>query len=167
MSTWAKPPAPATFCAKYPTAQTCIGGQPACTYCHTSPPTRNAFGMSVESTLLPGAMRPLSDGDFQMALPAALSAAESLDSDGDGVSNLLEIQKGTLPGDPGSLPRDVPCGAGTNPSYSVCKYDNRYVYRKMVIDFCGGSPAYADLEAFGLMTSAEQTARSTWCSTTA
>ncbi len=159
MSTWAKPPAPSTFCAKYPTAPTCTGGQPACTYCHSSPPTRNAFGLSVESKLLPGAMRPLSDGDFQMALPGALSAVEGLDSDGDGVTNLVEIQKGTLPAEAASLPRDVPCGAGINPSYTVCKYDNRYVYRKMIIDFCGGSPAYADLEAFSAMTSAQQTAR--------
>src|SRR5258706_6319544 len=83
----AKPPAPATFCAKYPTAPTCVGAQPACAFCHASPPARNAYGMAVESSLAPGLPRPLSDTDFQNALPSALAAAESADSDGDGRSN--------------------------------------------------------------------------------
>src|SRR6185295_13192314 len=93
----AKPPAPAAFCMKYPTAPTCIGGQPPCVFCHAGPPVRNAFGMAVEAGLLPGAPRPLSDADFVMGLPAALAAAENQDSDGDGVTNLVEIQKGTFP----------------------------------------------------------------------
>src|SRR5207244_3905209 len=131
---WAKPPAPATFCTKYPQAPVCIGGQPTCALCHVSPPTRNVFGMAVEAGLLPGAPRPLSDTDFAMGLPAALAAAESQDSDGDGVSNLVEIQKGTLPADPKSYPNDVPCAGGANPAYHVCHYDYRFAYRKVVLD---------------------------------
>ena len=156
---WGKPPGPSTFCAKYPSAPACTGGQPACTYCHSSPPTRNAFGLSLEAALVPSAMRPLTDGDFQAALPGALSAAEGLDSDGDGVTNLVEIQKGTLPGEASSAPRDVPCGGGGNPRYSVCKYDTNYVFKKLVVDFCGGNAKYEDLEVFRALTPAAQVAR--------
>src|SRR5262249_35816832 len=80
----AQPPGPATFFSKYPGVPACTGPQPACTYCHVSPPTRNAFGMSVEARLYPFAPRPLSDSDYAMGLPAALSAVEGEDSDGDG-----------------------------------------------------------------------------------
>ncbi|MBX7097595.1 MAG: hypothetical protein K1X89_07780 [Myxococcaceae bacterium] len=154
----AKPPAPGVFCTKYPTAPVCTGGQPACTYCHSSPPTRNAYGAKVETALVPTAPRPLSDGDFSMALPAALGAAESADSDGDGYSNLLEIQRGTFPGDPRSFPAPLgPCDGPKNPGYAVCTVDNRYLFRKVQLDFCGFSPTYDALEAFA--KSSDQTAR--------
>ncbi len=159
VTAWGKPPAPSTFCVTYPTSPTCTGGQPACTYCHSSPPTRNAFGLSLEAKTAPGATRPLSDGDFQAAMPGALRAIEATDSDGDGVSNLVEIQKGTLPGEASSVPRDVPCGLGTNPTYKVCKYDYRYAVKKLVIDVCGGSPGFADLEVFSALSPAAQEPR--------
>ncbi len=155
----AKPPGPSTFCAKYPTAPVCTGGQPACTYCHSSPPARNAFGLAVESHLAAGAPRPLSDGDFQAALPAALSAAESADSDGDGASNFVEIQKGTLPAERSSVPQMTACGFGTNPSYAVCQYDAKYTYRKVLLDFCAGSPTFDDLDAFSKLSKDDQLAR--------
>jgi hypothetical protein len=153
----AKPPGPATFCATYPTAPVCMGGEPACTYCHTSPPTRNVYGMSVESHLLVGAPRPLSDNDYAMGLPAALHAAENEDSDGDGVSNIVEIQKGTAPSDPQSYPADIQCAGPTNPSYTVCTYDPRYVYRKVLLDFCGYSPTYAQMQSFDALALPAQT----------
>lgn len=145
---WAKPPAPALFCQKYPTAPACAGGQPACTYCHVAAPQRNVYGAALETWIAPGAPRPLSDGDFSTALPAALASIENLDTDGDQVSNLVEIQKGTLPGDAHSFPSDLPCAGGNNPQYKVCHYDLRYVYRKLVLDFCGNSPVYAQLKQF-------------------
>jgi hypothetical protein len=145
---WAKPPGPATFCQKYPTSPTCSGTQPACTYCHTSPPTRNAYGIAIELHLLPGQARPLSDTDYAMALPGALAAVEGDDSDGDGFSNLVEIQQGTLPGDAESHPRNVACSGANNPGYQVCKYDYRYAFRKVALDFCGFSPTYAQLVQF-------------------
>ena len=148
----AKPPAPATFCAKYPMAAACVGGQPACSYCHTSPPLRNAYGTALETVLLPGSTRPLSDADFQMALPAALTAVEAADSDMDGVSNLVEIQKGTLPADKKSFPNDIPCAGGVNPAYKVCQYDSRYVFKKVLLDFCGASPVYEDMQYFDTQT---------------
>jgi hypothetical protein len=157
---WAKPPGPSTFCAKYPQSAACTGAQPACTYCHTSPPTRNAYGTSLEAALLPSAPRPLSDTDFQNGLPAALTAIEATDSDGDGVTNLVEIQKGTLPGDVKSFPNDVPCaGGGTNPRYKVCAYDYRYVFIKLRLDFCGGSPTYAEVQSFMAVPEAQKAAQ--------
>lgn len=153
---WAKPPAPQAFCAKYPTAPACVGTVPACTYCHGSPPTRNAYGTAVEMALVPQAPRPLSDGDFTTALPGALSAAEALDSDGDGVSNLVEIQKGTLPGDVHSKPADGTCASGENPNYALCRYDFRLVFRKVSLDFCGVSPTYEALQTFLAKSDAEK-----------
>ena len=144
----AKPPAVGVFCQKYPNSQECAGKQPSCTYCHVAPPQRNAFGTAVEMNLAPGMPRPLSDSDFAAALPAALTAAEQLDSDGDGVTNLIEIQQGTLPGDPNSKPGSAGCQAGENPQYSVCQYDLRHAYKKALLDFCGGSPTYAQVKAF-------------------
>jgi hypothetical protein len=154
----AKPPGPAAFCVKYPSAPVCSGGQPACTYCHTSPPTRSAYGASLEAHLLPGAARPLSDGDYTMGLPAALTAAEGADSDGDGVTNVVEIQKGTNPSDARSFPLDTACAGPANPAYRVCAYDRRYAIRKVVLDFCGFSPTYAQLKQFDAASEAEQLA---------
>lgn len=145
---WAKPPAPAAFCAKYPSSQQCNGTQPACTYCHVAAPQRNAYGAALENVMLPGAPRPLSDGDFTMALSGALTAVEALDSDGDNVSNLIEITRGTHPADPNSFPRDIPCAGGANPQYKVCSYDLKYTYRKLLLDFCGFSPTYGMIRTF-------------------
>jgi len=92
----AQPPAVGVFCQKYPNSPQCLGQQPSCTFCHIAPPQRNVFGAAVEMNLAPGMPRPLSDSAFAAALPAALAAAEQLDSDGDGVSNLMEIEQGTF-----------------------------------------------------------------------
>jgi hypothetical protein len=150
----AKPPGPSVFCSKYPTSPLCVGQLPACTTCHVAAPQLNGYGTAVQQWLAPGAPRPLSDGDFSTALPAALAAVESQDSDGDGVSNLVEIQKGTLPGDPKSFPNDVPCAGGYNPQYGVCHYDARYVYKRLELDFCGASPTYAQVQAFAALDDA-------------
>ncbi len=148
-----------TFCARYPTSSVCVGAQPACTYCHTSPPDKNDFGAALGAKMPPVSVpRPLSDPDFATALNGALIAIEAADSDADGVTNLIEIQKGTFPGDKKSFPSDIPCGGGTNPSYSVCKYDYKYVYRKLLLDFCGTSPTYDLLEAFTKTPDAQKVA---------
>jgi hypothetical protein len=145
----AKPPAGTVFCAKYPASPECVGRQPSCAYCHVAPPQRNAFGAALEPNLAPTAPRPLSDGDFSMLLPAALTAVEGLDTDGDGASNLVEIQKGTQPADPASKPAtDRACAGAENPQFTVCRYDLAYAYKKVLLDFCGASPTYAQLQAF-------------------
>ncbi|WP_257447276.1 hypothetical protein [Archangium lipolyticum] len=156
----AKPPAGGVFCNTYPSAPACTGQQPACTYCHVAPPQRNDFGAAVASELAPGAPRPLSDNDFAAALPTALRAVEALDSDGDGVTNLVEFQKGTLPADPRSVPAETGgCSGGTNAQYDVCRYDARFAYKRVLLDFCGLSPTYAQLKAFAALSADEQRAK--------
>ncbi|WNG35508.1 hypothetical protein F0U61_18885 [Archangium violaceum] len=156
----AKPPAGSVFCTTYPSASVCTGQQPSCTYCHVAPPQRNSFGAGLESHLAPGAPRPLSDNDFAYALPTALRAVEAADADGDGVPNLVEIQRGTLPADANSFPVDTGgCAAGTNPQYDVCRYDTRFAYRRVLLDFCGQSPTYAQLKEFAALNADEQRAR--------
>jgi hypothetical protein len=151
----AKPPAVTIFCQKYPSSQQCTGQAPSCTLCHVAPPQRNAFGTAIEMSLAPGMPRPLSDASFSAALPAALAAVEMLDSDGDGASNLAEIEQGTLPSDPSSKPGAAGCQGGENPQYSVCKYDLRYAYKKALLDFCGRSPSYAQVKDFAALPSDE------------
>ncbi|EAU68700.1 hypothetical protein [Stigmatella aurantiaca] len=148
----AKPPAGGVFCATYPSAPTCTGQQPSCTYCHVAPPQRNAFGSALEAFLAPGVPRPLSDSEYAAALPAALIAVEGTDADGDGFSNLEEILRGTLPADASSVPVDTGgCAAGGNPQYDVCRYDFRFAYRRVLLDFCGQSPPYAQLQSFAAL----------------
>ncbi len=144
----AKPPAGGVFCQKYPTSPECVGKQPSCTYCHIAPPQRNVFGTMLEKSLALGMPRPLSDADFSTALPSALTAVEAQDADGDGVSNLEEIQRGTQPADPSSKPGSNACQGGDNPQYSVCRYDLRHAYKKVLRDLCGVSPSFADVNAF-------------------
>ncbi len=78
------------FKAKYPDAKA-LGGK--CSTCHTmslpkkdGPHDNNAYGADLAKTKK-------KDGTYDFA------AIEKKDSDGDGVSNLDEITKGTNPGD--------------------------------------------------------------------
>lgn len=146
-----KPVAPATFCEVYPASPACKGGQVTCNYCHDKselPATWNAYGTAVKGNLLPGAPRPLSDSDFSKGLPAALAAVEALDSDGDGATNEDEISAGTFPGQSKSVPQVGSCPPEPNGDYDVCRYDPRYVFRKLHVDFCGRSPTFDQVEAF-------------------
>lgn len=145
----ALPIGPNLFCDVYPNAPACLAGLPACTYCHEgTPPARNAFGRSVEMNLLPGAPRPLTLADYAANIGDALHAAEGLDADGDGFSNLDEIDAGTSPSDGRSSPNSIVCGEGVNPAYDVCAYDPIYVFKKLRLDFCGTSPTYLEIERF-------------------
>ncbi|MBS1728822.1 MAG: hypothetical protein JST51_19050 [Armatimonadetes bacterium] len=67
-----------------------------CEECHTKPPKRNAFGKAVKD-----ALDQTQDG---MLTKEVMKPLEQQDSDGDGVSNIDEINAGTLPGDPNSKP---------------------------------------------------------------
>jgi hypothetical protein len=146
----AKPVAPPEFCAVYPQAPACASGAVSCELCHTSPPARNSYGAQLEAALLPGASRPLADGDFLEALGEALQEIEGLDADGDGVKNLEELLAGSWPADAASAPggeRVCPEGP-VRVGWDVCRYDQRYVWKKLHLDFCGRSPSLSETKAF-------------------
>jgi uncharacterized membrane protein len=72
------------------------GSNATCKTCHTEPPKRNDFGKAVGAAL---------DETGEQALTKKLlETIEKKDSDGDGFSNIDEINAGTLPGDPKSKP---------------------------------------------------------------
>jgi hypothetical protein len=102
---------------------------------------------------LPGTPRPLSDALYLSGLPDALRAAESLDADGDGASNLEEFEAGTLHVDATRLPsRTLGCDseqralASAQP-WNTCAYDPAYALTRIGLDFCGRSPTRSELEA--------------------
>lgn len=150
-SAWALPVAPGAFCEVYPEAPTCLAGLPACTYCHAgTPPTRNVFGEMLEAKILPGMARPLTAEQFLGALPTALAEIEGEDADGDAYTNGDEILAGTFPGDDLSRPDEIECAGkrGVNDQYDVCNWDARYAFKKVMLDFCGRSPSWEQMQAF-------------------
>lgn len=134
----AKPTGPVLLCERYPGIPECSGKVAACTTCHRAPPERNGYGDALKVKL---------GADFDASLPAALAAVESLDSDGDGATNLVELKAGTNPGDPASVPRPTENGEGVNPDYAVGQWDPAFAYRRALVAFCGRSPTYAELQA--------------------
>jgi hypothetical protein len=152
-SATAKPAAAVAFCSVYATSKICETGTAPCTTCHTNPPGRNTFGAQVESRLLPGEKRPLSDAAFTAGLPNALKAIEQEDADGDGFPNLAEILGGTLMADATSTPRPLACAADVSAKaaggrWNVCGYDPVYAFKKVNLDFCGKSATRADIATF-------------------
>ncbi len=144
----ALPVAPTIFCERYPEAAACKTSLPACTLCHTIPPTRNRYGASISAALLPAAPRPLSASDFAEGLSAALAAVESADADGDQFSNLDEILAGAHPADPDSYPREGTCPLpGEQLGWNPCASDPSYTLKKVSLDFCGHSPTRAQMDA--------------------
>ena len=147
----ARPPGPGVFCDLYPDAPACETSAPDCTFCHTTPPALNAFGAAISEVLLPGEPRPLSDEAYSEGLPAALSAVEPLDPDGDGFSNFEEFVGGSFPGDGQSMPSGLDCGAVPDdwqPTYQVCEFDFEFAFKKVRLDFCGQSPSRTEVDAF-------------------
>lgn len=136
------PSAPVLFCEHYPTAPACVGSGISCDYCHAGVPTRNRYGASVSEALLPSQPRPLSADAFEASLREALTAVEAVDSDGDGVTNGLEISAGTLPRDAKSFPSDLSCAGPDNPQYRACEYDAAFAFKRVWLDFCGESPPF-------------------------
>jgi hypothetical protein len=140
----ARPIAPELVCRTYPNIPDCSGSLVTCSHCHSSvyPTSWNAFGASVKSKLAPG-------DAFEAALPDALAGLEQEDADGDGLSNLEELELGTAPGDAASgwSAAPAPEGAG-NPQYDVGNYDYAFAYRRVMILYCGASPTYDQRQAF-------------------
>jgi hypothetical protein len=91
------------FNSKYGTAGTVLD---TCTLCHTSVPARNPYGMDFLNAGANG---------------AALDAIANIDSDGDGATNIVEINALTFPGDPASIPA-VSVGLPVPGTQSVFSY---------------------------------------------
>jgi hypothetical protein len=81
-----------------------LAGSGNCTVCHTGIPALNSYGSDFKN-----------HGKNQ----AALTAIESLDSDGDGFSNKVEIDAGTYPGDLNSHPTASDTEAPTVTGFSI------------------------------------------------
>ena len=143
-----QPTGPASFCEVYPDAPACASGEVACTACHTTPPSLNVYGADIAAALLPDQERPLSSELYTAHLGEALLAVESLDSDGDGVSNLDEILGGSSPSDAQSTPAPSTCVDEDDDGWSLCGYDAQYAYKKVMLDFCGRSPTLGERAAF-------------------
>ncbi len=158
----ALPVGPSTFCAQYPTAASCRSSAPDCGYCHTIPPTRNAYGAALAGALLPGTARPLAPEAFAAGLGAALVAIESADTDGDGASNLEEILLGTIPADRGSYPIKGGCPGPTEQlGWDPCGVDLAYTLKKISLSFCGHSPSRDQVLALKGASDPEQLLRET------
>lgn len=142
----AMPEAPAVFCETYPEAPTCSTGTTDCSTCHSDSgaPAHNLYGADLRAAF-PGDPA----DDFAGLLPEALRAIEDLDSDGDGRSNLEEITIGTPPGQASSAePECDPQPEGRNTGWDVGVYDPVFAYKRVLLDFCGRSPRYEELQAF-------------------
>ncbi|TNE44268.1 MAG: hypothetical protein EP343_31450 [Deltaproteobacteria bacterium] len=141
----ARPSAPGTFCGLYADSPLCASGQVECKTCHTAtPPGVNPFGQQVKDAM--GADgKPLSHEAFTSGLQQALKKIEGMDADKDGVTNLVEIQKGYAPGDASVKPTEsVAC----EPGQPGCGYDYIRAYKKVSQDFCGQMVSFEDLEKF-------------------
>lgn len=154
-SALALPTGPEAICTVWPAAADCAAGQPDCTACHTVPPARNAFGLDLQARL-EGA--PFDGDTFKAAAIAALPGLAEIDSDGDGVDNLTELEAGTGPGDADDVPSAGPSGPcmNINPTFNVCGYDPRYAFKKVSLDVCGHSPDFEALEAFDALNMADK-----------
>lgn len=146
----AKPFASDLFCQSFPDSPSCSGKAISCGYCHQSvPPTVNSFGgCFIKAMKEKGGAYPESSGD----MASLVRSFGKDDCDGDGVSNIAEIDAGTLPGDARSTPSPSLCsknGANlSNPYYKLCKYDYNFAYKRVWQDVCGEPPTYEEYLAF-------------------
>lgn len=136
----ARPSAPVGFCATYPEAPACTQDSVQCTMCHTSAPALNAYGEDLAQQMAEASQ---TSAGFDAALPTALMAVESLDSDADGWSNAEEIAGGSLPGDDSSQVASGMCQEG-----QLCAYSAELAFERVMLDVCGRSASLAEKEAF-------------------
>jgi hypothetical protein len=86
-----------TFTAKYKVTPGTPLAQSPCASCHIGmSPKLNPYGLDLQKAMK-AAKAPV-------LTAAILAKVEKLDSDKDGVKNIVEIKAGTLPGDPKSKP---------------------------------------------------------------
>lgn len=134
---------PDLFCDRYPQSPFCVTGRVSCQVCHDSagPPLLNPYGDAL--------LAEVGSADLASALAAALRSVEPLDSDGDGVDNLGEIEAGTWPGF--ATGAETACNTQVeteNAWYTVGRWDPSFAFRRVSIDFCGRQPTWPEWEAF-------------------
>lgn len=139
----AEPTAPSVLCKTYPTLPDCAGRVPGCQVCHesTDPPTWNSFGAAIKVELTSGQ-------PFDTALVAALAAVADDDADGDGLGNLAELERGSSPS-LAEADTSRPNGSLPNPRYKIGAYDPAFAFRRLATLYCGKSPTYDEMVAFG------------------
>lgn len=147
-ASFARPSGPERFCESYDSTPFCLGNIPACRMCHDGPPLLNAYGNDVASALWDNPLY-TSVEDYEVLLSEALVHVEGTDSDGDGLTNLEEIELGLWPADAQShwLAPLLPEGE-QNPYFDVGQYDYRFSFRRVLNLYCGRPPAYEDMMSF-------------------
>ncbi|MBI5103245.1 MAG: hypothetical protein HZB33_15630, partial [Nitrospirae bacterium] len=113
-----------SFSSTYPSSGSSSFG---CSLCHVAsgPPSRNPYGSAYANA----------GHNFRNI--------ESADSDGDGSTNITEINAGTNPGDPGSRPAPAACSSFTYSAWSACQPNGtqtRTVLTSSPAGCTGGSP---------------------------
>jgi hypothetical protein len=142
----ARPEGPELFCATYPEAPGCEGQVVSCSQCHAGPPALNAYGVDVAINM---AGYDGSVASYIAALPGALTSVEGNDADQDSISNLVEIELGTLPGDELSYWFEPAAPEGLpNDFYDVNGYDPVFAFKRLSLTYCAVSPSFEEMEAF-------------------
>lgn len=111
------------LCKKYPDSTYCDAPVNACKTCHSSPPTLNAFGEDVRNHL---------GGPLVTAVLSSIESIEAEDSDGDGVSNIDELNQKGAPGNPDIKP------SGT----ISLVYDPSVALKRLKALYCGESVTF-------------------------
>jgi hypothetical protein len=151
----AVPQATKIFCEQFPNSPHCRSGNADCTVCHTHPPQTNDYGGCLSDEI--------GFGDVAASMAGALKATQGLDCDGDGISNLDEILKGTPPGvfdgssggDSGSP--ELNCEERNKLSdWDVCGYDHQHAFKRVFYDFCGVKPSFDELTKFMSLADAQK-----------
>ena len=138
----ARPEAARLVCQAWSDAPACNAderqGAVSCSFCHAEKvPERNPFGVAFKQWFTNQNLPfPMTAEDMR----DALDGIAGLDSDGDGISNGVEIQKGDAPG---LLAAAAPACGSKN-----CVYDYEYAYKRIRLSVCGEPPDFEDFETF-------------------
>jgi cytochrome c553 len=116
------------FCQKYPQTLGCNNPATACASCHAGPPSLNPFGLDIKKHLT---------GTLDAGLLVAIQEIEMLDSDGDGISNKIELTSGGSPGNPAIKP----------PEELKLTYNPEVAMRRIKAVYCGTGVRYEELMA--------------------
>ena len=147
-SSHARPSGPERFCESYDSSPFCRGSIPACRTCHDGPPLLNSYGNEIASALWDNP-RYTGIDDYDVLLSEALVHVEAADSDGDGLTNLEEIEMGLWPADAQShWLAPVPPEGEANPYFDVGQYDHRFAFRRVFNLYCGRPPLYEEMTSF-------------------